>query len=87
MNQDANQMETFRKYAETQLEIHQQELATRYYNRELSSAELKAEALEAQRGLFETELAERMEELLQEGDSSLRSSLQEVKDEFLQKLK
>lgn len=84
MNQETNKTETFRKYAETQLEIHQQELDTRYYNRELSSAELEAKALEAQRGLYEKELTEKMEALSDEGDSS---SLEEVKEEFLQKLK
>lgn len=87
MNQGASQKETFRKYAETKLEIHQQELATRYYNRELSSAELKAEALAAQRDLFEKELTEKMEALLKGGDSSRQSLLQEVKDEFLKKIK
>ena len=87
MNQDANQWETFHRYAETELEIHQAELATRYQNRELSSAELKAEALAAQRGLFEKELNEEVEALLKGGDSSLRSALEEVRDEFLKKLK
>ena len=87
MDQDANQWETFHRYAETELENHQAELATRYQNRELSSAELQAEALAAQRGLFEKELTEKMEALLTGGDSPLRSALEEVRDEFLKKLK
>lgn len=86
MEDKAKQEETIRHYAETQLEIHQQELATRYYGRELASDELKAEALEAQREIFEKELAERIAKLSPAGDESSRSSLETIKDEFVEKL-
>jgi GH35 family endo-1,4-beta-xylanase len=86
MENKANRKETLRQYAETQLEIHHQELATRYYDRELASAELKAEALKAQREIFEKELAEKIAELSPEDDESSRSSLEAVKDEYVGKL-
>lgn len=86
MNIEAKPTESFRHYAETQLEIHQLELATRYQDRELASAELKAEAFKSQREIFEKELMEKIEELSQEGDQSTRSSLEVVKDEFVKKL-
>ncbi len=86
MNNEAKPTESFRHYAETQLEIHQQELATRYQDRELASAELKAEALKTQREVFEKELTEKLEELSQQGDQSTPSSLDAVKDKFVKKL-
>lgn len=85
MENKANRKETLRQYAETQLEIHHQELATRYYDRELASAELKAEALKARREIFEKELAEKIAELSPEDESS-RASLEAVKDEYVGKL-
>ncbi|WP_373515301.1 hypothetical protein [Persicitalea sp.] len=86
MENDAKQTETFRHYAESRLDIHQQELATRYYDRKLASAELEAEALAVQREIFKKELIEKIEELSKGGDQSAQPSLEAMKDDYVKKL-
>ena len=86
MENQAKSTEALRQYAETQLEVHEQELATRYYDRKLSSEELEAEALTAQREIFKEELTDKIAELSQGSDQSPRASLDAVKDEFVKKL-
>ena len=86
MENQTKSAEALRHYAETQLEVHEQELATRYYDRKLSSEELEAEALTAQREIFKKELTEKIAELTQGSDQPARSSLEAVRDEFVKKL-
>ncbi|GHB87616.1 hypothetical protein [Persicitalea jodogahamensis] len=86
METDTKTTETFRKYAEERLEIHQRELATRYQDRALASADLKVEALQAQRGIFEKELSEKVQEISQKSDDPVRPSLELLKNEYVEKL-
>ncbi len=82
---DKNEIATnsLNEYAQSQLEIHKAELNTRYYDRDLSSEELKAKALDAQRDIFKKELDEKIAEILKDGH---KASLDALKDEYLKKL-
>jgi predicted Holliday junction resolvase-like endonuclease len=79
-------LDTFRTYAQTELEKHQRELQTSYQDRELSSDDLKEEAYRKQREVFEKELTKKIEELSSGEDQFLRSSLNKLKDDYVSKL-
>ena len=87
MSNTAQQIETFRDFAEKELNNHTGELETRYQNRELASNNLLQEAYKAHRKIFEKELADKIEELLTEENQFLRPALLELKERFVGKLK
>ncbi len=87
MSNTAQQIETFRDYAEKQLKEHALEVETHYQNRELASNDLKHQAYKEHRQLFEKELANKMEELLIPNQQFLRPALTELKERFIEKLK
>ncbi len=87
MEKNTQPLETFRMYAETELENHKRELQTRYQDRELSSDDLKEEAYRKQREIFEKELSEKMMELSGENNQFLHASLTGLKEKFVDRLR
>ncbi len=87
MNNPAQQIEIFRHYAEEELKNHTQELQTRYQNRELASEDLKQEAFEKHREIYNKELSDKIGELLTENNQFLKPALNDLKETFVEKLK
>lgn len=87
MEKNTQPLETFRTYAEAELEKHQRELQTRYQDRELSSDDMKEEAYRKQRQVFEKELSEKMMELSGDSNQFLHASLTELKEKFVDRLR
>ena len=87
MSNTAQQIETFRDFAEKELKNHAGELETRYQNRELASNNLLQEGYQEHQKIFEKELADKIEKLLTEDNQFLRPALIELKERFVEKLK
>ncbi len=87
MNNPAQQIEIFRHYAEEELKNHTQELQTHYQNRQLASEDLKQEALEKHREIYNKELLDKIGELITENNQFLRPALNDLKEKFAEKLK
>ncbi len=86
MDTPAQQIEIFRHYAEEELKNHTQELQTHYQNRQLASEDLKQEAFEKHRGIYNKELSDKIGELITENNNFLIPALNDLKEAFVKKL-
>lgn len=86
MTDNAQQIETFRDFAKEKFQNHSFELDTRYQNRELASDDLKQQAYKEHKKIFQEELSEKIEELLNESNQFLRPALNHIKDKLIEKL-
>lgn len=87
MNNPAEQIESFRQFAEEELENHIQELQTNYQNRGLASEELKQQAYAEHEEIYKKELSDKIDELVTDGNQFLKPVLKDTKDKFVEKLK
>ena len=87
MEKNTKTSETFRDFAEKELENHLAELNTKYQNEPMSSKELKGKAYEEHTKIYRKELEQKANELLQnEKDESLKQELDNLKQEYINKL-
>ena len=87
MNSPAEQIESFRQFAEDELNNHIQELQTYYQNRGLASEELKQQAYAEHEKIYSKELSDKIDELVINGNQFLKPALRDIKDKFIEKLK
>ncbi len=87
MNNPAEQIETFRNYAEEELKNHIQELQTQYQNRGLPSEELKQQAYAEHEEIYGKELSDKIDELITDNNQFLKPALKDLKEKFIEKLK
>ena len=87
MNDSAGRIEEFRNFAQQELDNHLLELQTRYQDRELASNDLKNEAYDSHRQIFKNELLEKIETLVNKDNQFLRSSLDMIRESFVDKLR
>lgn len=87
MEKNTKTSETFRDFAEKELENHLAELNTKYQNEPMSSKELKRKAYDEHTKIYRKELEQKENELLQnEKDESLKKELDNLKQRYLNKL-
>lgn len=87
MNNPAEQIESFRQFAEEELKNHIQELQNHYQNRSLSSEELKQQAYAEHEEIYGKELSDKIDELITEDNQFLKPALKDLKEKFVEKLK
>ncbi|MEP7231592.1 MAG: hypothetical protein ABI691_15125 [Ginsengibacter sp.] len=87
MNSPAEQIESFRQFAEDELNNHIQELQTNYQNRGLASEELKQQAYAEHEEIYNKELSDKIDELITDSNQFLKPALKDLKDKFVEKLK
>ncbi len=87
MANPSEQIESFRQFAEDELNNHIQELQTNYQNRGLASEELKQQAYAEHEKIYSKELSDKMDEFVTDGNQSLNPALTDIKDKFIEKIK
>ena len=87
MEKNTKTSEAFREFTEKELENHLAELNTKYQNEPMSSKELIRKAYDEHKKIYTIELEEKENELLKnEKDESLKKELDNLKNEYVNKL-
>ena len=87
MNNPAEQIESFRQFAEEELKNPIKELQIDYQNRGPASEGLKQQAYAEHEEIYRKELSDKIDELVIDGNQFLKPALRDIKDKFIEKLK
>jgi hypothetical protein len=82
----SKEVEAFRQFADERLHNHIEELKTRYSNRSVASEELIETSIIKHQQIFNTEMNEKIDQLVASDNPWLKEQLKSMKDRFLLKL-
>ncbi|MEO5997274.1 MAG: hypothetical protein ABIN89_11060 [Chitinophagaceae bacterium] len=80
-----NEKDDLRQFAMQRLNVHNSELATRYNNAPLDK-DVMREAHSTHRNLFDEELRDKINDLLEPGNQVMKEQLEDIKQLYLDKL-
>jgi hypothetical protein len=86
MNNPQKQLQQFAEFAKSKFVNHREELQTTYQNREVHPNDLLHAYLNHQQ-ILEMELQDKIDELLTKENAHLGPSLNNIKDDYIHKLK